>query len=129
MMTMTTSTGPQSMRYSVDEVLSGMLASITKDRFTADTARLGAAFKSLAAKHSLLAPFTAAKGEADFSQVLQNALKKLVDKKLITQEAGQYVLTPSGRASCVSSKRMLFKPGDMAQLEAAANDFEAHVAV
>ena len=40
--------GPQSMRYTIDEVLSGMLASIERDTFTDDTQRLGEVFKGLA---------------------------------------------------------------------------------
>ena len=126
---MTQGPSPQSMRYSIDEVLSGMLASITRDKFTDDVERLGAVFKTLSAKHPLLAPFAAIGGEANFSAVLRVALQKLVDKALIHHEPGRYTLTPQGRASCVSSKRTLFKAGDMGQLEAAARDFEEQVAV
>lgn len=125
---MTQGPGPQSMRYGIDEVLSGMLASITRDKFTDDVERLGAVFKTLSAKHSLLAPFAAVGGEADFSAILRNSLQTLVDKKLIQHEPARYTLTPQGRASCVSSKRMLFKASDVGQLEAAARDFEEHVA-
>ena len=126
---MTQGSGPQSMRYSIDEVLSGMLASITRDVFTDDAERLGAVFKTLSAKHPLLAPFAAVGGEADFSAILRDALQKLVDKELIDHEPGCYTLTPQGRASCASSKTTLFKAGDVGQLEAAARDFEEHVAV
>ena len=126
---MTQGSGPQSMRYSIDEVLSGMLASIARDKFTDDTERLGAVFKTLSAKHALLAPFAALGDEADFSVVLRDALQKLADKKLIYHEPGCYTLTPVGRASCVSSKRTLFKASDVGQLETAASDFEEQVAV
>ncbi len=119
----------QSMRYSIDEVLSGMLASTTRDQFTDDAERLGAVFKLLSAKHGLLAPFAALGGEADFSAILKGVLQRLGDKKLIHHEPGRYTLTPQGRASCVSSKRTLFKSSDVGQLEAAARDFEEHVAV
>ncbi|MDO8751209.1 MAG: hypothetical protein Q7K03_08715 [Dehalococcoidia bacterium] len=126
---MTQGSGPRSMRYSIDEVLSGMLASITRNEFTDDVARLGAVFKTLSAKHSLLAPFAAVGGEADFSVVLKDALQKLVNKEFIHHEPGRYALTPKGRASCVSSKRMLFKATDVGQLEATACDFEEQLAV
>ncbi len=126
---MAQSSSSQSMRYRIDEVLSGMLASLTRDKFTDDVDRLGVVFKTLSAKHSLLAPFAAVGSEADFSAILRGALQKLVDKKLIAHEAGRYTLTPESRATCVSSKRMLFKAGDVQQLEAAARDFEEQVAV
>ena len=125
---MTQDSGPQSMQYSIDEVLSGMLASINRDEFTDDVDRLGAVFKTLSAKHSMLAPFAAIGDEVDFSAILSEALQKLVDKKMLHQEPGRYSLTPQGRASCVGSKRMLFKVSDVGQLEAAAHDFEEHMA-
>jgi hypothetical protein len=46
-MTQKTDSGPRSMRYTLDEVLSGMLASIELDMFTDDSQRLGEAFKAL----------------------------------------------------------------------------------
>lgn len=124
-MTQQSGTSRQTMRYSLDEVLSGMLASMTHDQFTDDTQRLGAIFKALSAKHALLAPFAAVGGESDFSALLEGALQKLVDRKLLSREAGRYVLTAKGRAACVSSKQVLFNRSDVGLLEAAALDFDA----
>ncbi|MEX0800068.1 MAG: hypothetical protein WD379_02495 [Dehalococcoidia bacterium] len=47
-MTQDPESGPHSMRYSIDEVLSGMLASIERDTFTDESQRLGEVFKGLA---------------------------------------------------------------------------------
>lgn len=124
-MTQPSGTSRQTMRYGLDEVLSGMLASTTRDQFTDDAQRLGAIFKALSEKHALLAPFAAVGGEADFSALLQGALQKMVDRNLLTREAGRYVLTAKGRAACVSSKQILFNRSDVGLLEAAAQDFDA----
>lgn len=124
-MTQPSGTSRQTMRYSLDEVLSGMLASTTRGDFTDDTQRLGSIFKALSGKHALLAPFAAVGGEADFSALLQGALQKMVDRNLLSREAGRYVLTEKGRASCVSSKQVLFNRSDVGLLEAAALDFDA----
>ncbi|MFH1485859.1 MAG: hypothetical protein ABIH46_07300 [Chloroflexota bacterium] len=120
-----TQPGPASMRYSLDEVLSGMLASVTSDGFTDDTQKLGEVFKALSETHALLAPFAAMGGEADFSALLKGALERLVDKKMLQHEPGRYSLTVEGRAACVRSKRTLFNLRDIEQLEAAARDFDA----
>jgi len=126
---MTITNGPisKSMRYTLDEVLSGMLASITLDNFTDDTALLGVLFKGLSQEYPLLAPYAAVAGEADFSAVLEKALQRLVNKKCLQHEPGRYLLTKEGRASCVSSKKTLFSAGDMEQLQAAALYFDAQV--
>lgn len=122
-----TQPGPRSMRYSLDEVLSGMLASITAEGFTDDTHKLGDVFKALSAGHPMLASFAAVGGEADFSALLSGALQKLVDRKILQHEPGRYALSAQGRAACVRSKQTLFNIGDVAQLEAAARDFDAHI--
>ncbi|MBI4302653.1 MAG: hypothetical protein HY664_08610 [Chloroflexi bacterium] len=122
-----TNPGPQSMRYSVDEVLSGMLASITRDDFTDDIERLGALFKGLSQAYPLLAPYAAIAGETDFSAVLRDALQKLADKKWLRHEPGRYFLTKEGRAACVGSKRVIFNASDIEQLEAAARYLDAQV--
>lgn len=122
-----TQPGPKSMRYTLDEVLSGMLASITSDGFTDDHQKLGEVFKALSQAHPLLAPFAAIAGESDFSALLIGALQKLADKKMLQHETGRYSLTVQGRAACARSKQTLFNLGDIAQLEAAARDFEARV--
>src|SRR4030042_2467714 len=92
-------TGPQSMRYTIDEVLSGMLSSVTLDYFTDDHHKLGEIFKSLSKNHPMLASYAAVIGEADFSAVLKDALQKLVDKKLLQHEPGRYYLSPEKRAA------------------------------
>ncbi len=119
-----TGTGPQSMRYTIDEVLSGMLSSVSLDYFTDDHQKLGEIFKVVSGNHSMLAPFAAIAGETDFSAVLRDALQKLVDKKLLQHEPGRYFLTPENRAQCMRSKRTLFNAADVKQVEAAALDFD-----
>ncbi len=118
--------GPQSMRYTIDEVLSGMLASIERDDFTDDSQRLGEVFKGLSQEASLFAPFAALAGEADFSAVLERALQALVSNGHLQHEPGRYQMTAAGRARCVTSKRTLFSAGDINDLEAGARYFEAH---
>ena len=56
MMTQKIDSGPRSMRYTIDEVLAGMLASIEVDMFTDDPQRLGEAFKGLSQAGSNLCP-------------------------------------------------------------------------
>ncbi len=126
-MTQNSTFGPNSMKYSPDEVLSGLLATFKQTTFTDDTDRLGAIFKELGQTYSLLSPFAAAQGEADFSAVLGKGLEKLVSKKWLDHEPGTYSLTEAGRASCVGSKKTLFNKGDLEQLEALAADFEAQL--
>ncbi len=126
-MTQNSTFGPNSMKYSPDEVLSGLLATFKQTTFTDDTDRLGAIFKELGQTYSLLSPFAAAQGEADFSAVLGKGLEKLVSKKWLDHEPGMYSLTEAGRVSCVGSKKTLFNKGDLEQLEALAADFEAQL--
>ena len=126
-MTQNSTFGPNSMKYSPDEVLSGLLATFKQTTFTDDTDRLGAIFKELGQTYSLLSPFAAAQGEADFSAVLGKGLEKLVSKKWLDHEPGTYSLTEAGRVSCVGSKKTLFNKGDLEQLEALAADFEAQL--
>ena len=125
-MTQDPESGPQSMRYTIDEVLSGMLASIERDTFTDDSQRLGEVFKGLAQEAPLFAPFAAVAGEADFSAVLEGALQTLVSDGHLEHGAGRYQLTPPGRARCVASKRTLFNASDIADLEAGARYFDTH---
>jgi hypothetical protein len=114
------------MRYTIDEVLSGMLASLERDTFTDDSQRLGEVFKGLAHEAPLFAPFAALAGEADFSAVLEGALQALVSDGHLEHAAGRYQLTSAGRARCITGKRTLFNAGDIADLEAGARYFEAH---
>lgn len=118
--------GPQSMRYTIDEVLSGILASIERDSFTDDSQRLGEVFKGLSQESMLFAPFAAVGGEADFSAVLEGALQTLVRNGHLEHSADRYILTPPARARCITSKRTLFNARDMADLEAGARYFDAH---
>jgi hypothetical protein len=114
------------MRYTIDEVLSGILASIEQDSFTDDSQRLGEVFKGLSHEAPLFAPFAAVTGEADFSAVLEGALQTLVSNGHLEHGEGRYQLTPAGRARCITSKRTLFNASDIADLEAGARYFEAH---
>jgi len=126
MMTHKTASGPHSMRYTIDEVLAGMLASIELDTFTDDSQRLGEAFKGLAQQAPIFAPFAALVGEADFSAVLEGTLQTLVSDGHLEHQPGRYYLPEPGRARCITSKRTLFNAGDIRDLEAGARYFEAH---
>src|SRR3990172_9047883 len=106
------------MRYTLDEVLSGMLASIERDEFTIDHPRLGEVFRCLSQEAPLFASFAAVAGEADFSAVLENALQTLVSDGHLEHGAGRYQLTSTGRARCITSKQTLFNAGDIRDLEA-----------
>jgi len=117
--------GPQSMRYAIAEVLSGMLASTGLDTFTDDAQRLGEVFKGLAHEAPLFGPFAALAGEADFSAVLERALQTLVSDGHLEHAGGCYRLTSAGRARCITGKRTLFNPSDIADLEAGARYFDA----
>lgn len=114
------------MRYTVDEVLSGMLASIERDHFTDDTQALGEIFKGLAALGPLFAPFGALAGGPDFSAILERTLETLVKGGHLEHPPGRYRLTPVGRARCITSKRTLFSANDIRDLEAGALYFDAH---
>jgi hypothetical protein len=114
------------MRYTIDEVLSGVLASIELDSFTDNSQRLGEVFKGLSQESTLFAPFAAVGGETDFSAVLEGALKTLVSNGHLEHGTDRYLLTPAARARCITSKRTLFNAGDMADLEAGARYFDAH---
>jgi hypothetical protein len=111
------------MRYQIDEVLSGMLASLPVDSFSDDQAGLGESFKGLSGQFALFAPFAALADGLDYSKVLSDALGVLVQKGRLVHESGRYVLTEDGRRSCASNKRSLFSNADMAQLEEAARYF------
>jgi len=124
MITHKTASGPQSMRYTIDEVLAGMLASIELDVFTDDPQRLGEAFKELSQQASIFAPFGALVGEADFSAVLEGTLQTLVSDGHLEHQPGRYHLSEPGRARCITSKRTLFNAGDIQDLEAGARYFE-----
>lgn len=114
------------MRYTVDEVLTGTLASIERDHFTDDTQALGELFKGLAAQGALFAPLAALADGPDFSVILERALETLVKDGHLEHTPGRYLLTPEGRARCVTSKRTLFSAGDIRDLEAGAAYFDAH---
>ena len=118
-MTSVSSTNP-SMRFSLDEVLSGMLASIKSDTFTDDGVRIASVFEKLAKEFPLCAPMAAAVDPS----AAQGVLDKLVHKDWLLHKEGQYELTAIGRGQCVGSKKMLFSQVHMAELEAAAKVFD-----
>lgn len=124
-MTQQTESSPRSMRYTIDEVLTGMLASVEVDTFTDDPQRLGEAFKELSQQASIFAPFAALVGEADFSAVVEGTLQTLVSDGHLDHQSGRYYLSAPGRARCITSKRTLFNAGDIRDLEAGARYFEA----
>ncbi len=111
---------PESMRFTLTEVLAGMLASIKGDGFTDDPERLAKMFEDLAGEFSLFAPLASAV-DAD---AVRNVLHDLGRDGFLAQEEGRYVLTDVGRAHCVRSKRTLFNRKDNDQLEQAATAFD-----
>ena len=106
-----------SMRFSPDELLQGMLATMEASDFPADDAALRAVFAKIAVEFPLLAPF------ATTDDAIQKAITVLEGRKALVEEGGRYTLTPEGRAACVSSKRTLFNRDDREQLEGAAAVF------
>jgi hypothetical protein len=112
-------TSGSSMRYSIDEALSGMLATIEQSEFTDSPEELATAFERLAGEFPLFAPMAAGVN----AEAVQIALGKMVQKSILQHAEGKYVLTTEGRNACVSSKRMLFNAGAITQLEAAARSF------
>ena len=120
----------ESMRYRPDEVVSGMLASVELDSFTSDLNTLGEVFKELGERFLMFRAFASADPRVSLAPAAQDALKALVGGGFVQHEAGQrYVLTPQGRAHCITSKQTLFNRADVAQLEEAARLFEARCAV
>ena len=112
-------TTPNSMRFSPDELLSGLLATLESGDFPADNAKLREVFAKIAAEFPLFAPF------ATTDDAIQKAITVLEERKALVQEGDRYTLTAEGRTSCVSSKRTLFNRDDREQLEGAAAIFSA----
>ena len=106
-----------SMRFSFQELLAGMLATLGTDEFPDDAARLQTVFNKIAGEFPLFAPFAAT------DDAVAQALSALEAKQALTRGEGRYALTLTGRAHCVSSKRTLFNKGDRDQLEGAAQIF------
>ena len=119
-MTTSNTSGAASMRFSSDEVLSGMLGSTLADNFTDDATQLAAMFNDLSQRFTLFAQFV---GGTDGNAVGE-ALEKLVRAETLQHPQSQYVLTAAGRNRCVSSKRTLFNSKDVQQLEEAARVFD-----
>lgn len=108
------------MRFQIHEVLSGMLATVERQTFTDDPARLATMFEDLSSRFTLFAPFESGVDAAAVGE----ALEKLEQMQCIEHGTDDYTLTPEGLASCVSSKRTLFNAGDREQLEGAALVFD-----
>lgn len=119
-MTASDARGSQSMHFQLHEVLSGMLASTSKNSFSDDVSRLTVMFERLAATVPLFAPMATGVD----AQAVARALQTLETKAFLQHADGLYTLTDAGRAHCVSSKRMLFGQDDREQLEAAARVFD-----
>lgn len=120
-MTTTGSAGPQSMRFALHEVLSGMLATTEAEDFSDDPARLASMFADLSGRFTLFAPLSVGVDAGAVSSALQS----LEQKNVLTHADGRYTLTELGRSNCVGSKRTLFNQGDREQLEEAARTFDA----
>lgn len=120
-MTSVSGSGSASMRFSLHEVLSGMLGSIEADSFNDNPAGLASMFEDLAKRFPLFAPFAAG---VDV-QAVKSALDKLVSAKILEQADGKYLISAAGRIQCVGSKRTLFSSSDGQQLEAAATVFNS----
>ena len=105
------------MRFSFHELLAGLLATLGTDEFPDDAAALQSTFNEIAARYPLFAPFAAT------TDAVSQAIIALEGQHALTRTPGRYVLTPEGRAHCVSSKRTLFNKGDREQLEGAAAIF------
>ena len=108
------------MRFTVNEVLAGMLASTDHTIFTDDTQRLATMFEDLAGRFPLFAPLA----NAVDANAVAAALAQLEGKSFLQHADGTYVLTDAGKAHCLSSKRTLFNRGDIEQLNEAAKVFD-----
>jgi hypothetical protein len=103
----------------LDEVLSAMLATIEADEFPSDPAPLAASLEDLASRFALFAPMATGVDPEAVGRVLNT----LETKEIIARVDGKYVMTPEGRARCLSSKRTLFNQQDCEQLDEAARAF------
>lgn len=110
----------KSMRFSLAEVLSGMFATVSTDRFTNDPQRLARSMEDLAERYTLFAPLA----QGVDPTALSAALETLADRKFIQRDGTDYLLTAEGRAQCVGSKRTLFNRDDREALEDAARRFD-----
>ncbi len=118
-------TGPKSMRYALEELLRGLLASVSSDKFTGDPVVLGETLKQLGQKLPIFQQLTIAGSDRALSDTALAALGTLEKQGVLTREAsGAYLLSPQGRAHCSTSKRTLFNKGDIAQLEEGATLFD-----
>lgn len=115
----TPTTSPRSMKFSLDELLQGMLASIEEDSFSDDAAKLAATFGDLAGRFTLFAPLSTGVS----SEALEAALAKLESRNVLKREGGKYAFGIEGRDKCVSCKRTLFNQADRGELEEAAKVF------
>jgi hypothetical protein len=114
----------QTLRYRIDEVLTGMLASSANNDFTDNIQKLDAAFKAISKTDPLLAPLAPVASTIGSDVVLKESLQTLVDKGLLKHESGHYSLSPQAKLACKSIKKMVFGDSDIKQLEAAARDFD-----
>lgn len=120
-MTMPSGPGPASMRFQLQEVLSGMLASMQAESFTDDVPRLAAMFEGLAGRFALFAPMAAGVDPG----AVAKALESLEQSKIIEHGEARYSLTAEGRAHCVSSRKTLFNQRDIKELDEAAGVFDS----
>ena len=102
------------MRFSHQELLAGMLATLQGDSFTDNADTLQTTFTKVGTEFPLLAMFAVNDSAAS------DALGALETSGVLLRADGRYSLSPQGRAHCVSSKRTLFSKRDTEQLEGAA---------
>ena len=110
---------PRSMRVSLDEIMQGILATITADEFSDNLPELATSLKGLS-ENALIAPMADSLNE----EALGAVLGRLEERRIVRHEDGRYVLTVEGRAQCTSAKRTLFNAKDREDLETAAQVFE-----
>lgn len=119
-------TNRNSMRYRPEELLRGLLASVSCERFTGASDVLGGTLDQLAEKLSIFQQFASNGNGKPLSDTASAALKALEGQGVLTHEAssGAYHLNHEGRAHCKSSKQTLFSKADIAQLEEGATLFD-----
>ena len=118
-------TNKPSMRYRPDELLRGLLASISCGKFTGAPDVLGGTFNQLGEKLLIFQQLASDGSGLPLSDAASEALKSLGKQGVLIQEAsGAYLLSSEGKAHCKSSKMTLFNKADIAQLEEAALLFD-----
>lgn len=109
------------MKFSLEELLQGMLATIEAEHFSDDPAKLATMCGDLAGRFQLFASL----GTGVTAEALEAAFAKLEARKMLSRADGHYAFVIDGREKCVSLKRTLFNQADRGELEEAAKAFGA----